>query len=273
MTKNSSKHHAPETSLSKAIKLLPIVAKRNAVGVNLSTVATKANLTNTTARRLLQGLVDGGLLSFDPYSKVYTLGIGLFDLAAAEGSPRGFDSVRLKLRPVLEEVAAITGETAYFSVLFGDEALCVDKVSGARTFHESTLQIGSRRPLGVGAGSTSILSALETNRCEQIIAMNDDVYPRYGDLTSSDVRKMVRHCRKHGYLINQSLIINGLSAVAVSVFGPGNRLVGGLSVTVPNENLGRARIKEIFNVMKSGVERSNWAIGQNDMLKSAREMK
>ena len=165
--KDDHETHAPETSLSKAIKLLPIIAKRNAVGVNLSTIAKKANLTNSTARRLLQGLVDGGLLSFDPYSKVYTLGIGLFDLAGADGSPREFDSLRVSLRPVLEEVAAITGETAYLSVLFGDEALCVDKVPGARTLYESTLQIGSRRPLGVGAGSTAVLAALEPKRWDE----------------------------------------------------------------------------------------------------------
>ena len=48
-----------ETSLAKAIRLLPIVAARNASGVTLSTVARKANLNTATARRLLQGLVEG----------------------------------------------------------------------------------------------------------------------------------------------------------------------------------------------------------------------
>ena len=90
-----------ETSLAKAVRLLPVVAERNATGVNLTTVARKANLKTATTRRLLQGLVDGGLLSFDPYSKIYTLGIGLFDLAGAPGSPRQFDAIRMKLHPAL----------------------------------------------------------------------------------------------------------------------------------------------------------------------------
>jgi DNA-binding IclR family transcriptional regulator len=244
-----------ETSLAKAIRLLPIVAERNATGVTLSTVARKANLTTATARRLLQGLVDGGLLSFDPYSKIYTLGIGLFDLAGASGSPRQFDAVRMELRPALAETAAITGETAYVTVPFGDEALCIDTATGSYPLSANTLKVGSRRPLGVGAGSAAILAALPDDACDHLIASNSEVYGRYGDLTVAEVRRMVRHWREHRYLVNNSIIIPDVSAIAVAVFDRSDRLKAGLSVSALKSRLGSARRKEIVEVMTHALNR------------------
>ncbi|GGO51244.1 transcriptional regulator, IclR family [Roseovarius pacificus] len=245
-----------ETSLAKAIRLLPIVAERNATGVNLSTVARKANLTTATARRLLQGLVDGGLLSFDPYSKIYTLGIGLFDLAGAPGSPRQFDAVRMELHPALAETATVTGETVYLTVPFGDEALCIDAVIGTTPLRANTLQVGSRRPLGVGAGSAAILAALPENSCDRLISSNSEVYGRYGDLSTAEVRSMVRHWRKHRYLVNNSLIIPDVSAIAVAVFDGSDRLLAALSVSARKSRMGPQRRKEIVAVMEQALNRA-----------------
>lgn len=252
---NADNGLATETSLAKAVRLLPIVAERNATGVNLSAVARKANLKTATTRRLLQGLVDGGLLSFDPYSKIYTLGIGLFDLAGAPGSPRQFDAIRMELHPALAETAMMTGETAYMTVPFGDEALCIDKISGSYPLSANTLQVGSRRPLGVGAGSAAILAALPEGKCEQLIRSNSEVYGRYGDLSVAEVRRMVRHWREHRYLVNNSIIIPNVSAVAVAVRDSSDRLLAGLSVSALKSRLGPQRRKEVVDAMTHALKR------------------
>lgn len=249
---------AAETSLAKAIRLLPIVADRNKTGVNLSTVARKANLTIPTARRLLQGLVDGGLLSFDPYTKIYTLGIRLFDLAEAAGSPRDFDVLRLGLRPALEETSLLTGEASYATVPYGDEALCIATASGKSPVSPSTLQAGSRRPLGVGAGSAAILAALPADHCEHVITSYAETYGHYGDLTVAEVRRMVRHYRNHGYLVNNSVIIPDVSAIAVAVFDQSGTLLAGLSVSVLRARLTPDREREIVDVMTAALKRAGY---------------
>ena len=90
-----------------------------------------------------------------------------------------------------------------------------------RCVRANTLQVGSRRPLGVGAGSAAILAALPENRCDRLISSNSEVYGRYGDLSTAEVRSMVRHWRKHRYLVNNSIIIPDVSAIAVAVFESG----------------------------------------------------
>lgn len=247
-----------ETSLAKAIRLLPIVAERNATGVNLSTIARKADLTPATARRLLQGLVDGGLLSFDPYSKIYTLGIGLFDLAGAPGSPRQFDSLRMNLRPVVEEVAALSGDTVYLTVPFGDEAICIDTATGSYPISANTLHVGSRRPLGVGAGSAAILAAMPPDRRDRLIASHREVYGRYGELTTAEVRRMVAHWQSHRFLVNNSMIIAGVSAIAVAVFDASDTLLAGLSVSALKTRLGGKRRKDVVSIMTGALERAGF---------------
>lgn len=249
-----------ETSLAKAIRLLPIVAERNATGVNLSTIARKAGLTTATARRLLQGLVDGGLLSFDPYSKIYTLGIGLFDLAGAPGSPRQFDGLRLRLRPAVEETAAVTGDTVYVTVPHGDEALCIDTETGPYPISTNTLHVGSRRPLGVGAGSAVLLAALPEERRERVLAGNREVYGRYGELTPAAVRDMVAHWQRHRYLVNRSVIIADVGAVAVAIFDETHRLLGALSVAALKSRLTPERCEEAVAAMSTALTRSGFTI-------------
>jgi DNA-binding IclR family transcriptional regulator len=247
-----------ETSLAKAIRLLPIVAERNASGVNLSTIARKAGLTPATARRLLQGLVDGGLLSFDPYSKIYTLGIGLFDLAGAPASPRQFDGLRLRLRSAVEETAAVTGDTVYVTVPHGDEALCIDTASGADPISTNTLHVGSRRPLGVGAGSAALLSALPEERRERVIAAHREAYGRYGALSPAGVRAMVAHWQRHRYVVNHSVIIPDVGAVAVAVFDETHRLIAGLSVSALKSRLTPARCETVVGAMTAALIRTGF---------------
>ncbi|MDD9725204.1 IclR family transcriptional regulator [Roseovarius sp. SK2] len=244
-----------ETSLAKAIRLLPIVAERNESGVTLSAVARKANLTTATARRLLQGLVDGGLLSFDPYSKIYTLGIGIFNLAGAPGSPRQFDPVRMELRPALNEIATVTGETTFLSVPFNDEALCIDASGDTYALCANTLRVGARRPLGVGAGSAAILAALPEKQCDRLIAASSDTFSRYGELNAAEVRRMVQHWREHRWLINGSIIIPDVGAIAVAVFDQTGQLRAAISVAALKSHLGPKHRKEIVAVMKRAIER------------------
>lgn len=247
-----------ETSLAKAIRLLPIVAERNANGITLSTVARKANLKTATARRLLQGLVDGGLLSFDPYSKIYTLGIGIFNLAGAPGSPKQFDQLRIELQPALAEVATVTGETAFLSVPFNDEALCIDSAGDANALCANTLQVGARRPLGVGAGSAAILSAMPEKECDRQIVTNSEAYSRYGELNAAEVRRLVRHWREHRWLINVSIIIPEVGAIAVAVFDRTGQLRAAMSVAAFKSRLAPRRRKEIVRIMTQAIERAGF---------------
>jgi len=243
-----------ETSLSKAIRLLPLVAERNATGVNLSSVSRLAGLSTATTRRLLQGLVDGGLLSFDPYAKTYYLGAGVFDLARAPGSPHTYDSVRIALRGTLAEVTAATGEETYLSVRVGDDALCIENLPGRLPGFGNTLTPGSRRPLGAGAGSAALLAALPREERERIINRSAERYSRYGNLNTDLVRQVVKRWDTKHYTVNKALIIPGVAALSVAVFS-GETLVAALSVAGKEDRMQPKRHAEMAEIMNHALNR------------------
>jgi len=57
------------------------------------------------------------------------------------------------LRAFAEEV----GDTVYLVVRSGMEAVCLERIEGPSPVRVLTLDSGSRRPLGLGAGGLAIL--------------------------------------------------------------------------------------------------------------------
>lgn len=259
LDKKQSKNQDFETSLSKAIRLLPLVAARNDTGVNLTSVARLAGLSTATTRRLLQGLVQGELLSFDPYTKTYYLGTGIFDLMRAPGSSSAFDTLRLSLRDTMAEVAAVVGETVYLSVRVGDDALCIERVSRASRLSRNTLAPGARRPLGAGAGSAAILAALPVSERDRLIERNTERYLRYGALNADTVRAVAQHWAEQRFTVNNAQIIPGVSALAVAVFD-GDIPVAGLSVAANLEHFPADRQVEVFEIMARALSRVGYGI-------------
>ncbi len=242
-----------QTSLAKALGLLPIVAERNGTGMNLSSVTRRAGMNTATVRRLLQGLVDGGLLSFDPYSKLYFLGPEFVRLSRVAGSPQAFEGLRGDLHGCLAEIAAQTGDSAFLSVISSGEALCIEQIRGSHPISVNTLTVGARRPLGAGAGSLALLAAQDSAAQDEIIAQNARRYLRYGRLDAAAVRRALGRWQKAGYVLNGSLIIEGVSAIGVPIFDEAGALVCAISVGAINARMRPARRAEIAGVIRHAV--------------------
>src|SRR5699024_3882594 len=105
------------TSLSKAIRLLRLVAKQNATGTKLTEVARLAEINIASTHRLLSALVDENMLSIDPYSKLYFLGAELFAIVESGETHNAYFGLRTSQHPVLQQVSTSTGDTTFLSVL------------------------------------------------------------------------------------------------------------------------------------------------------------
>ncbi|TNB47778.1 helix-turn-helix domain-containing protein [Martelella lutilitoris] len=244
-----------ESSLVRACRLLPIIAERNRTGVNLSTISRLADLHPATTRRLLQGLVEGGLLSFDPYSKLYHIGLNVFRMASTAGSPQQFEALRQQLRPAADEIAARTGDTVFVSVRVGSDSLCIDSVSGSFPIRTNTLDVGARRPLGVGAGAAALLAVLPEEERNAHIRLHEERFARYGNLTAVAVKSMVRGMDRGDYVFNKSLILPEVGGIAVIARDNDGTPVAAVSLATINSRLRGPRIEEVLSVMREAIGR------------------
>ncbi len=253
-------------SVYRAIALLRGVAQRNEAGVQAGELATALGLTLATAHRLLKVLTWEGLLTFDPYSKRYHLGLELFTLGL---SAHQF-AVRDLLRPVLQRLARLSGGTAFLVVRAGADAVCLERVDGAMPVPNLTVVVGSRRPLGVGAGSLALLAALRPEVCERILRHNDPYYPDYGGVTTDDIRAAVVQARRTGFAVNDGRIRPGVRAAGAAV-GPGfgnDGALAGVSIAADSAHLSDPRLAELAKLIRSETDRVDWS----DALAPARDL-
>jgi DNA-binding IclR family transcriptional regulator len=65
-------------------------------------------------------------------------------------------------------IAEATGDTVFLTQRSGLDSVCVDRQEGTFPIKTFTLEIGMRRPLGVGTGSLAILSGLSEEEVKHV---------------------------------------------------------------------------------------------------------
>lgn len=139
--------------VGRALDLLEIVLADE--GCNLTTAANAAGLTPTSALRHLRALEARGYLARDDAGR-YGVGPTMLRLAAAVRSTDALDELIVAARPILDELAAATGESAYLAIADRDTATYVASVESSRAIRHVGW-IGQQVPLD----TTAIGAALE----------------------------------------------------------------------------------------------------------------
>ncbi len=236
-------------AIQRAIALLRAVARANERGARATALATEVGLSVATAHRILSVLAQEGLLTHDPYSKLYHLGMELFVLGAAAQE----FSIRDRLRPVLEQVALETEDTVFLLIRSGNDAVCIDRVEGCFPIRTLTLDVGSRRPLGVGAGSLALLAFLPDSQVEAVLAANAPRYANYAGFSADDIRRTVAHARDLGFALNGGVLRPNVAAVGVPVLDAERRIVAAVSVAAIPDRMPEDRRERIAELIAQHI--------------------
>ena len=144
-------------SIERVVALLRALTPQNKRGASAAELAGMVSIERTTAHRILKCLAEEGMLSFDQQSRRYRLGPLVSEMGAAASEVLDLPAL---CRPTLMRIADDVGDTVFLMVRRGDEATCADRISGHYPIKTFVVDVGTRRPLGIGAGSMAILSAL-----------------------------------------------------------------------------------------------------------------
>ena len=209
-------------SVQRAISLLKTVAEHNRQGARLSSLARKLGLHIATARRLLQVLAEAGIVTYDPVTKLYHLGLELFRL----GNQAQQYAIRNRYRPALERIAQETQDTVFLLIRLGNDVLCADMIQGEYPIRTILVKVGSRRPLGIGAGSLALIAFSDPEDFEQVIKTNAPRFSQFQGRTEKEIRAMAAKALKDGYVLSDGLFHK--DAVSVGVPGTGSGRQGSL---------------------------------------------
>jgi DNA-binding IclR family transcriptional regulator len=254
-------------TIHRAVSLLRLVVKHNDRGIRLPELAAQTGLHHATARRMLKALEVEGLIAYEAASRAYHLGIGLYYFGAAAHQFH----LRDRFRPTLEHIASETEDTVFLVIRSGNDALVIDRVEGSFPIRTLTHEVGQRVPLGIGAGSTTLLAALPDREMEAIILVNAGRYGRYNSRTAEDVRRQVMACRKKGYALSIGNMMPEAVAVGRPVVDEQGRAVAAISVAAISQRMKNPRREEIADLIAGEIQKTRSLIPPDAMKGQLRE--
>ena len=236
---------ASVSSLHRAVQLLRALADGGPTRV--SDLARGLGYTQATTHRLLQQLVDEGLVAQSDQDKRYALGLGLFVLAARAGDAGG---LRERCRPVLLRLGASLGDSVFLLVRAGFDAMCLDRWEGPFPIRSFTGDVGGRVPLGVGQGSMAILAHLPDAERDEVMRYNVPRIRALGALDEVYLRTEASKARALGYVNTNTGLIEGMAGVGVPVFDANGRVVAALSIGTLTARLAGERLQVVVQMLQ-----------------------
>ena len=240
-------HPGGTQTLHRAASIVRLVAARNRPGMRLTDVVKFSGLQRPTAHRILKGLIAEGLLTQDPESRLYSLGPLVFELGLAAAPQFNLSDI---CRPSLQRIAEKTGDTVFLSVRSGHDSVCIDRKEGSFPIKTFTLEIGMRRPLGVGIGSVAILAALPDEDIRHIISSNAPRLPEYG-LTSNSLLAQVKKAQKLGYAVRETPSLAGVRSIGQALHNRGGVPFAALSVSAISSRMNEKRVAELAALLRN----------------------
>ena len=211
--------------LAKAMALLDHIAAEGEV-----TPARLAELTGeprSTVYRLLSSLQDLDLVEPGRRRGTYLLGLKLFRLGSSVVTR--FDERQATL-PVMEALHEELGETTFLCVRRGDEAVCIERIDGARV-NLLVLGLGGSLPLHAGAAARALLAFEPPAEWDRYLDRHDlEALTPKTPVTREAVIEELRATRERGYSVSAEDVTPGVGAVGAPIFDHRGRVRAALSV-------------------------------------------
>lgn len=233
-------------SIERALTLLREIAAHNRSGSRLLDLATRTGLQRPTVHRMLKCLASESMVQQDDDSHRYFLGPMVFELGLT-AAPRF--NLREICHPSLTRLAEATGDTVFLTQRSGLDSVCLDRREGTFPIKTFTLEIGMRRPLGVGTGSLAILSALPDEEIQAIIAANTGRLPEYG-LNPATLLSQVRRSQKLGYAMRDLPGLSGVRSVGQALRNQSGVAFAAISVSTISSRMSDKRAAEVAQLLK-----------------------
>jgi DNA-binding IclR family transcriptional regulator len=211
--------------LAKAMAIVERIAEAGEI-----TPARLAELTGeprSTIYRLLATLQELGLVEPGRRRGTYLLGLKLFQLGSTVVSR--FD-VRQAALPTMERIHEEIGETTFLCVRRGFEAVCIERIDGARV-NVLALRLGGSMPLHVGSVARALLAFEPPAAWEEYLEHQqlEPLTPKT-PVTPEAVIAELRATRERGYAVSDEDVTPGVGSVGAPILDHSGTVVAALSV-------------------------------------------
>lgn len=239
------------SSVARTFALIELLARRGSLGMRA--ISRELGIPTGSTHRLLAELADERIVERTELGD-WKLSYRLVQLAGIQLERISLPSLA---RPVLEQLAAETRETAFLAVPSGDEIVYLDKVQTDMQL-QLNVELGTRRPMYCTGLGKAILAFLPEPRQRQLLARGTFVPYTPNTITDPMLLSVeLQRTRERGYAVDREEIIPGVHCIAVPLLDHTNRAVGAISIAGTSPRLESARFDALVQrVVSAGRELS-----------------
>src|SRR5690606_15564463 len=99
------------------------------------------------------------------------------------------------------------------------------------------LEIGSRRPLGAGAGSLALLAWMPDAEIEATMSIILGKLQRYPKINRQLLERHIEESRRRGYAVMVDLVVDRMGGIGVPILGSDRRPVAAISIAALTERI------------------------------------
>lgn len=245
-------------SVQKICRILRVLSTPQPL--RLADVCGATGLNKATALRLLNALVIERFVQRDAGTRRFALGEEALVLGMAMQSR---DHISKWARPWLVRLAGLSGDTIILSTRNGIESVCIDREFGAYPIRANYLDIGSRRPLGVGAGSMAILAWLPGEAKAVLDQVEPIITARYPKIDRALLETEIADARARGYSLLLDVVVERMGGVGVPIFGSDGRPIAALSLAALSDRI-MTRLPLLVPALKEAAAALSARYSQDD---------
>lgn len=246
--------------LDKALRVLMLFRPEQPEW-GVTAVAREVDMPKSTVYRILRVLQQHGFLSQDPDTRRFRLGLAVLELGRR--AHEGLELRRIAL-PIMERVAALSGETVLLQVVGpdADRVVCVERVQ-QRQGLRLILEVGATAPLHAGCSSKVLLAFMPEEAIERVLSGSLAPVTSHTMTDPDQIRAELAKIRHDGYAISFEETDEGVAGVSVPIRDHLDRVVAGLSISGPITRVNEATISETIALALDGAQQIAEHLGHN----------
>jgi DNA-binding IclR family transcriptional regulator len=233
--------HRRVQAVERALDLLLAFAD-DGPELGITDLSRRFALPKATVHRLVEVLVAYDLLSRDPHTARYRLGLTAFRLGSA--FLRTLD-VRQAALPVMQALAQQTGETVNLNIVQGGHRVCIEKVESSQDVRHF-VDLGRPLPLFAGASGKVLLAYLDPPAVEAVLREQVRSLTARTVTDRERIRADLARIRQRGYAVSTGERVDGASAVSAPVRNAHGVVVAGLTVSGPSYRFTPGRVRMLI---------------------------
>lgn len=198
--------------IEKAVKTLDVLLTAKE-GLTPTEVAEQIDTNRSSAFRLLTSLEQAGLLTRDPETGRYRLGMKMLQYGSAVRLSMSLVQVA---EPILMRLRDDTRQTSLLAIREEWGARCLIRLPGLEVDVLSWTS-GQLLPMHVGAAPQALMSAMSDTEIDRYFAYNKDWHTQQGERAAEEVRESLKEIRRRGWALNLATITQGVASLGAVV--------------------------------------------------------